>query len=108
MNIVKSKSGKKAIGIAMAATIVASIFAMIAPASVAVPPPMPDLIVTDINSYHNNTGCPAWFNLSNEIDVTVKNNGNAAASASNVSLYIDGKFFGKLSVPSLGAGNSQQ
>ena len=62
MHIVKSKSGKKAIGIAMAVTIVASIFAMIAPASVAdVPTPMPDLIVTDINSYHNNTGCPAWF-----------------------------------------------
>ena len=107
MDIVKSKSGKKAIGIAMAATIVASIFAMIAPASVAdVPTPMPDLIVTDINSYHNNTGCPAWFNVSNEIDVTVKNNGNATASASKVCLYIDGKFFGKLSVPSLGADNS--
>jgi len=71
-----------------------------------VPPavPMPDLLVTAINAYHNNTDCPAWFNLSNEIDVTVKNNGTGAANASNVSLYIDGVFFGKLRVPSLAAG----
>jgi hypothetical protein len=47
----------------------------------------PDLIVTDINAYHNNTGCTAWFNISNEIDITVKNDGDAAAGASNVSLY---------------------
>ena len=66
--------------------------------------PMPDLLVTAINAYHNNTGCPAWFNLSNEIDVTVENNGTGAANASNVSLYIDGEFFGKLPVPSLAAG----
>ncbi|MFZ2070972.1 MAG: DUF3344 domain-containing protein [Halobacteriota archaeon] len=75
--------------------------------------PMPDMIVTAINSYHNNTGCPAWFNLSNEIDVTVTNNGTASAGASNVSLYIEGDYgdttmyyFGKLPVPGLGAGNS--
>jgi len=66
--------------------------------------PMPDLLVTAINAYHNNTGCDAWFNLSNEIDVTVENNGTGAANASNVSLYIDGVFFGKLPVPSLAAG----
>jgi len=66
--------------------------------------PMPDLLVTAINAYHNNTSCPAWFNLSNEIDVTVENNGTGVANASNVSLYIDGVFFGKLPVPSLAAG----
>ena len=66
----------------------------------------PDLIVTGINSYHNYIDCPAWFNLSNEIDVTVKNDGTAAAGASNVCLYIDDVFFGKLPVPSLGAGVS--
>jgi len=70
----------------------------------AVPPGKPDLLVTAINAYHNNTGCDAWFNLSNEIDVTVKNNGTGVANASNVSLYIDGVFFGKLPVPSLAAG----
>ena len=75
---------------------------------------MPDLIVTGINAYHNNTGCPAWFNLSNEIDVTVKNNGSATANASNVSLYIEGDYgdtamyyFGKLPVSSLTAGASE-
>ena len=63
----------------------------------------PDLIVTDINSYHNNTGCPAWFNLSNEIDVTVKNIGNANATETfNVSVSIEGvPFDGKLSVSGL-------
>ena len=64
---------------------------------------MPDLIVTAINSYHNNTGCPAWFNLSNEIDVTVKNIGNANATETfNVSVSIEGvPFDGKLSVSGL-------
>ena len=66
----------------------------------------PDLIVTGIDSYHNNIGCPAWFNLSNEVDVTVKNDGTAAAGASNVCLYIDDVFFGKLPVAGLGAGAS--
>ena len=66
-----------------------------------------DLIVTAINSYHYNTGCTAWFNLSNEIDVTVKNDGFAAAGASSVSLYIDGLFFGELPVSGLAAGASE-
>ena len=66
-----------------------------------------DLIVTGINSYHYNTGCPAWFNLTNEIDVTVKNDGLAAAGASSVSLYIDGLFFGELPVSGLDAGASE-
>jgi len=70
------------------------------------PAAKPDLLVTAINAYHNNTDCDAWFNLSNEIDVTVKNNGTGAAEASNVSLYIDGVFFDKLPVPSLAAGES--
>jgi uncharacterized repeat protein (TIGR01451 family) len=61
----------------------------------------------DINAYHNNIGCPAWFTLSNEIDVTVKNNGSAVAGASNVSLYIDGEFFGKLPVSSLSVGANE-
>jgi hypothetical protein len=67
----------------------------------------PDLTVTDINAYHNNTDCPAWFNLSNEIGVTVKNNGTTPAGASNASLYIDDEFFGKLPVSSLAAGASE-
>ena len=69
--------------------------------------PAPDLIVTAINAYHNNTGCPAWFNLSNEIDVTVKNNGTVdAGNASSVSMYIEDVFFGKLPVSPLDVGAS--
>ena len=75
--------------------------------SVQGPSDKPDLIVTDINAYHNNSGCPAWFNLSNEIDVTVKNNGSADAGVSNVSLYIENVFFGKLPVSSLCAGANE-
>ena len=67
----------------------------------------PDLIVTEIKAYHNNTDCPAWFNLSNEIDVTVTNNGSTPAKASNVSLYIDDEFFGRLPVSSLAAGANE-
>ena len=67
----------------------------------------PDLVVTEINAYHNDTTTPAWFNLSNEIDVTVRNNGTAPAGASNVSLYIEGVFFGKLPVSSLSAGANE-
>ena len=77
--------------------------------------PYPDLTVTGINSYHNNIDCPSWFNLSNEINVTVKNNGDAAAGASKVSLYIEGDYgdtamyyFGKLPVPALGVGESHE
>ena len=68
------------------------------------PPCKPDLIVTDINAYHYNTNTPPWFNMQNEIDVTVKNNGSAAAGASSVSLYIEDVPFGKLPVSSLDVG----
>nr|QNO58269.1 hypothetical protein BFNMBJLP_00003 [Methanosarcinales archaeon ANME-1 ERB7] len=67
----------------------------------------PDLIITEIKAYHNNTDCPAWFNLSNEIDVTVKNNGSTPAKASNLSLYIDDDFFGRVPVSSLAAGANE-
>jgi hypothetical protein len=67
----------------------------------------PDLVVTEINAYHNDSTTPAWFNLSNEIDVTVRNNGTAPAGASNVSLYLEGVFFGKLPVSSLSAGANE-
>jgi subtilase family serine protease len=65
------------------------------------PPCKPDLIVTDINAYHYNTNTPPWFNMQNEINVTVKNNGSAAAGASTVCLYIDNVPFGDLPVSSL-------
>ena len=66
--------------------------------------PYTDLVVTEIDAYHNATGYPACFNLSNEIDVTVENIGTNAATSSHVSLYIDGEFYGKQSVPVIDPG----
>lgn len=67
----------------------------------------PDLIVTDIVGYHNASTCPPWFNLSNEVNVTVKNNGTTPAGVSSVALYIDSAFFGKKPVGGLAAGASE-
>ena len=67
---------------------------------------MPDLVVTAINAYHYSTYASAWFNLSNEVDVTIENTGTTPANESNLSLYIDGVFFGSLPVSGLGAGES--
>ncbi len=65
------------------------------------PEELPDLVVTEVNAYHYDTGTPAWFNLLNEVDITVKNNGSAAAGASTVCLCIDDVSFGDLPVSSL-------
>ena len=68
--------------------------------------PEPDLIITAIDAYHNDTGYPPYFNLSNEVDVEVKNVGTEDAGAFNVSLYADGEFVDRQNVPELGMGNS--
>jgi len=68
--------------------------------------PNPDLIVDVIDAYHYNTYSPPWFNLSNEVDVVIKNAGNKDAGAFNVSLYAEGSFTGKQEVSSLNAGSS--
>jgi hypothetical protein len=65
-----------------------------------------DIAVTSINAYHYRTTSPPWFNLSNEVDVTVENIGTETVEASNVSLYADDTFIGKQSVPGLVVGNS--
>ena len=66
----------------------------------------PDLVVTEIEAYHNHTGCSPWFNLSNEVDITVSNIGSLDAGAFNVSLYADNEFIGKKTVPGLAVGNT--
>jgi hypothetical protein len=71
--------------------------------------PRPDLVVTRIDAYHNKTfypeeRFPPYFNLSNEIDITVENAGSNAVNPSHVSLYVDSEFFGKQSVPALDIG----
>jgi len=64
----------------------------------------PDLTITAINAYHYNPRSRVWFNLSNEVDVTVKNNGTAGTGAFNVGLYADGDLIGKKTVSGLGFG----
>lgn len=68
--------------------------------------PNPDLIVEVIDAYHYNTYSPSWFNLSNEVDVVIRNVGNKDAGAFNVSLYAEGSFTGKQEVSSLEVGSS--
>ena len=74
---------------------------LIAPASA-----LPDLSVAAIDAYHNATGYSPFFNLSNEVDVTVENTGDVSADASKVSLYADDEFIGKTDVPALTAGTN--
>ena len=70
-----------------------------------------DLVVSMIDAYHNRTyfpdlTIPPCFNLSNEVDVKVENTGSIAASKSNLSLYADDEFIGKMNVPAIGAKSS--
>ena len=66
----------------------------------------PDLTVTALDAYHNLTLVRPYFNLSNEVDVTVENTGNGTAGPSKVSLYADDTFIGKIDVPALSAGSN--
>ena len=65
---------------------------------------IPDLIVYEIDAYHNDTGFSPYFNLSNEVDVTLKNIGNGDSGAFNVSLYADSEFVGRQNVSGLRIG----
>ena len=74
---------------------------------------VPDLTIKEIDAFHyTNTHdscltkplyCSAWFNLSNFIEVTVKNKGSKAGPF-NVSVYINGAFFDKKHLHGLNAG----
>ena len=71
----------------------------------------PELTISLIDAYHNKTlypkeNYPPYFNLSNEVNVTVTNIGTEPAGASSVSLCIEGEFIGKLPVSSIGPGAS--
>ena len=66
---------------------------------------VPDLVITAIDAYHYSTYVEPWFNLPNEVDVTVRNIGKAA-HPSSVSLYADDVLTGKMDVPSIDAGAS--
>jgi len=67
----------------------------------------PDLTVTEVNAYRSESyKYEVWFNLTNYVDVTVKNNGTADADAFNVSLYADGEPIGVLPVINMSNGSS--
>jgi len=74
----------------------------------------PDLLIMAINGYHYETSCSPWFNLVNEVDVTVKNTGDADAEAFYVSLSArvkdEGEYeiIGKQEVSSLEADSSTE
>jgi len=72
--------------------------------------PRADLIITEeITAYHYDESCSPWFNLSNNVTVTVKNIGNASAEGFYVNLSAKAedddeyKFADKLFIPSLSA-----
>jgi len=67
---------------------------------------MPDLHITDINAYHYDIWYPPFLNLSNEVNITVHNNGAGPAGLSNVSLYANDVFIGKTDVPALASSSS--
>ncbi len=74
---------------------------------------IPDLTIKQIDAHHYTKThdfcltkplyCSAWFNLSNFIEVMVKNKGTKAGPF-NVSLYINGAFFDEKRVPGLNTG----
>ncbi|KAF5431094.1 Serine protease, subtilase family, partial [Candidatus Methanophagaceae archaeon] len=65
----------------------------------------PDLTVEGINAFHYDSDQKAWFNLTNEVNVTVNNTGDADAGAFNVSLYANDEFIAKQSVSGIPSGN---
>lgn len=76
---------------------------------------MPDLIITAIKPYHYDwsdeygiaKGEP-WFDLTNYVNVTVKNNGTAAAENFEVKLYADGELIGSKTVDKLSKGKDTE
>jgi len=72
----------------------------------------PDLIPTAIKPYHfewwdayNVPKGDPWFNLTNYVNVTVKNNGSGSASGFKVKLYADAELIGEKTI-SLAAGST--
>lgn len=67
----------------------------------------PDLMITVIKPYHYEWCeydiCYPWFNLTNYVNVTVKNNGTVAAGSFEVELYADEELMGNATVAGLAA-----
>jgi len=74
----------------------------------------PDLLVTEIKPYHyewcedeNLPKGEPWFNLTNYVNVTVKNSGTGDAGSFEVKLYADDTPMGSETVDGLSAGGSK-
>ena len=74
-----------------------------------------DLIPTAIKPYHfewweqyNVAKGDPWFNLTNYVNVTVKNNGSGSAAGFKVSLYADNELIGEKTISGLMPGGSTE
>jgi hypothetical protein len=69
----------------------------------------PDISINAVNAYHYSGGKNsfAWFNLTNYVDVEVKNMGSGDAGGFDVRLYADNNLLGEQAVTGLAAGESK-
>ncbi|MBU4374328.1 MAG: hypothetical protein KJ714_07825, partial [Euryarchaeota archaeon] len=75
----------------------------------------PDLLPTAIKPYHyewweeyNVPKGDPWFNLTNYVNVTVKNNGSGSAADFKVKLYADDELIGEKTISGLAPGSSTE
>ena len=75
----------------------------------------PDLLATEIKPYHfewwdeeNIPNGDPWFNLTNYVNVTVKNSGTGDAGSFKVNIYADDTPIGNETVDGLSAGDSKE
>jgi subtilase family serine protease len=90
-------------------------FAALVLEKAAAPSVKPDLIPTSIKSYHyewweqyNVPKGDPWFNLTNYVNVTVKNNGSGSAAGFKVKLYADNELIGEKTISGLAPGRSAE
>jgi len=74
-----------------------------------------DLVPVAIKPYHyewweqyNVSKGDPWFNLTNYVNVTIENNGQADAGSFKVKLYTDGELLGEKTISGLGSGSSTE
>ncbi len=90
-------------------------FAALVLEKAAIPPVKPDLIPIAIKPYHfewweeyNAPKGDPWFNLTNYVNVTVKNNGSGSAAGFKVKLYADDELIGEKTIGGLAPGSSTE
>jgi subtilase family serine protease len=90
-------------------------FAALVLEKAATPSVKPDLSPTSIKPYHfewweqyNVPKGDPWFNLTNYVNVTVKNNGSGSAAGFKVKLYADNELLGEKTISGLAPGSSTE